>query len=163
MVRSGTPIFSPSLKPSSSPSSEESVRQSIEVQYVQVLHLLPIQIEILKYFHHSYLPLCLHIFTSSMSSHFRSGEPIVFHSSAPPMISYFNPIKCPQLIPQHLIHIFQVSFIYHCLNFFHQLIQICQVIFIHSCLKLSFNPSKGHHFTPSTDHSNIPSHLYSSL
>ena len=40
MEHVGTPNDAPSLKPSSSPSLEEPVRQSIEVQSIQVLHLL---------------------------------------------------------------------------------------------------------------------------
>ena len=128
-----------------------------------MLQLLPIQLENLQDFHHSCLPLCLQIFTYFMPSNFSSGETIVFHSFKPPMISYFDLRKSPHLIPQHLIQIFQVRSIYHCLNLFLQLIHICQVIFIHHLLKLSLNPSKGQHLTPSADHSNIPSHLYSPL
>ena len=113
--------------------------------------------------HQSCVPLCLQTFISFMPSHFSSGEPIVFHSFTPPMILYFNPRKYPHLITQHLIQICQVSFIYHCLNFFQQLIQICQFFFINHCLELPLNKSKGPHMTPSVDHSNILSHLYSSL
>ena len=98
-----------------------------------------------------------------MPSYFSSREPIVFHIFTPPMISYFNPRKLPHLIPQHLIQICQVRFIYHFLNLFQQLIQICQVRFIRHCLKLSCNTSKGLHLTPSADNSNIPSQMYSSL
>ena len=144
---SGTPNDAPSLIPSSSTSLEESVIQSIEVQYFQVLHLLLIQIERLTVFHQSCLPLCLQILTSFITSHLRSGEPIVFHSFTTTMIPYFNPRKCTHLIPHHLIQICQVTFIYHCLNLFQKLIQICQVIFIHHCLKLYFNKSKGPHLT----------------
>ena len=160
MEHSCTPNYAPSLKPSSSTSLGESVRRIIEVQSVQVIHLLPIQLEILQNFRQSCLPLCLHIFTSFMPSHFSSGEPIVFHSFTPPIMIYFNPRKCPHLIPQHLIQICQVSFIYHCLNFFQKLIQICQVVFIHHCLKLSFNPIKVPHLTPSANYSNIPIQMY---
>ena len=98
MEHSDTPNDAPSLKPSSYTSFEESVRQIIEVQSAQVLHLLPIQLESLQYFHQRCLPLFLHIFTYFIPSHFISGEPIVFHSFTSPMILYFNPIKFPYLI-----------------------------------------------------------------
>ena len=163
MEHLGTKNDAPSFKPRPSPSLEESVRKSIEFQSVQVLHHIPIQLEILQDFHQSCLPLCLHMFTSFMPSHFSSEEPIVFHIFTPPMILYFNPRKCPHLITQNLIQICQIRFIYYCLNFFQKIIQICQVIFAHNFLTLYFNPIKGPHLTPSVDHSNITSQLYSSL
>ena len=57
MDHSVTPNGAPSLKPSSYPSLEEPVRQIIEVQSVQVLHLIPTQLEILHDLHQSYIPL----------------------------------------------------------------------------------------------------------
>ena len=86
MEHSGTPNDEPYLKLSSSTSLEKSVRQIIEVQSVQVLHLLQIQLESFQDFHQICLPLCLHILTPFMPSHFISGEPILFHSFTPPMI-----------------------------------------------------------------------------
>ena len=43
-------------------------------------------------------------------------------------------VKASTWFLQHIIQIFQVSFIHNCLNFLWKLIQICEVVFIHHFL-----------------------------
>ena len=101
-----------------------------------MLHLLSIQQESFQYFHQNYLLLCLHIFTSFMSSNYLSGYTIALCSLTSPMILSFNGNKGPYLIPLAAHSDMPSYIIHHCLNLLQQIIKICQVRFIHNFQKI---------------------------